>query len=92
MRHEFTAFIDDLKRTHGRNLVSVILFGSAAAGDFVREQSDYNVLIVMEKIGPADLRNAHACVREWVRMGNPLPVYFTSRELRDAADVFSTLR
>jgi hypothetical protein len=33
MKHEFTAFIDDLKHTHRRNLVSVILYGSAAAGD-----------------------------------------------------------
>jgi len=88
MKHQFTAFIDDLKQTHGRNLVSVILYGSAAAGDFVPEHSDYNILIALEKIGPADLRNAHATVREWVRMGNPLPVYFTARELEDAADVF----
>jgi hypothetical protein len=88
MKHEFTAFIDDLKHTHGRNLVSVILFGSAAAGDHVAEQSDYNILIALESIRPADLRNAHACVREWVRMGNPLPVYFTAREIEDSVDVF----
>jgi hypothetical protein len=54
----------------------------------VPENSKYNILIVLEKIGPADLRNAHACVREWVRSGNPLPVYFTAREIDDAADVF----
>ncbi|MBV9240651.1 MAG: hypothetical protein JO314_01470 [Acidobacteria bacterium] len=88
MKHEFTAFIDDLKSTHGRNLASVILYGSAAAGDHVRQHSKYNVLIALEKIRPSDLRNAQACVREWVRAGNPLPVYFTVRELHDAADVF----
>jgi len=88
MKHEFTAFIDDLKHTHGRNLVSVILYGSAAAGDYVPEGSKYNILIALEKIGPSDLRNAHACVREWVRSGNPMPVYFTVREIDDAIDVF----
>ena len=88
MKHEFTAFIDDLKHTHGRNLVSVILFGSAAAGDHVAESSDYNILIALEKIGPADLRNSHAAVREWVRTGNPVPIYFTVGELHDASDVF----
>jgi hypothetical protein len=88
MKHEFTAFIDDLKHTHGRNLVSVILYGSAAAGDYVPEDSKYNILIALEKIGPSDLRNAHACVREWVRSGNPMPVYFTAREIDDAVDVF----
>ena len=84
----FEAFIDDLKATHGKNLSSVVLYGSAAAGDFVPNQSDYNILIALHKIGPADLRNAHACVREWARLGNPVPVYFTISELQNAADVF----
>ena len=85
---QFAAFIDDLRSTHGKTLSSVILYGSAAAGDFVPHQSDYNILIALHKIGPVDLRNAHACVREWVRLGNPVPVYFTVSELQNAADVF----
>lgn len=88
MKQQFDAFIDDLRSTHGKNLVSVVLYGSAAAGDFVAKQSDYNLLIALEKIGPADLRNAHASVREWSRMGHPVPVYFTVSELQNAADVF----
>ncbi|MEO7659844.1 MAG: hypothetical protein ABIV48_09540, partial [Pyrinomonadaceae bacterium] len=31
---------------------------------------------------------AHACIREWARMGNPVPVYFTASEIENAADVF----
>lgn len=88
MKHHFEAFIDDLRQTHGKNLVSVILYGSAAAGDFVPKKSDYNILIALEKIGPEDLRKAHACIREWARMGNPVPVYFTVSELKNAGDVF----
>lgn len=88
MRHHFEAFIDDLKSTHGGNLAAVILYGSAAAGDFVPNRSDYNILVALEKIGPEDLRKSHACVREWARLGNPVPVYFTVSELQNAADVF----
>lgn len=88
MNEEFRAFIDDLKLTHGDNLVSVILYGSAAAGDHVPKTSDYNMLIALTKIGPADLRNAHACIREWRKLGNPTPVYFTVSELQNAVDVF----
>ena len=84
----FEAFIDDLRSTHGKNLSSVILYGSAAAGDFVPKQSDYNILVALHKIAPADLRNAQACVREWARLGNPVPVYFTVSELQNASDVF----
>lgn len=88
MIHHFRDFIDDLRTTHGDNLVSVILYGSAAAGDFVPNRSDYNILVALNKIGPEDLRLAHACVREWARLGNPIPVYFTVSELQNAADVF----
>jgi len=87
-QHQFAAFIDDLKTTHGRNLASVILYGSAATGDFVPKRSDYNILVALHKITPLDLRNAHASVREWHKMGHPVPVYFTVAELNNAADVF----
>lgn len=88
MNNQFAAFIDDLKATHGENLASVILYGSAAAGDFVPKQSDYNLLIALHEITPKDLRNAHSCLREWAKMGHPVPVYFTVNELETAADVF----
>jgi len=88
MKHQFDAFIDDLRATHGKNLASVILYGSAAAGDFVRKQSDYNLLIALHKISPKDLRAAQAPMREWNKLGHPIPVYFTVGELQNAADVF----
>lgn len=88
MQHQFADFIDDLKATHGRNLASVILYGSAATGDFVPRSSDYNILIALHKIAPKDLRNAYASVREWHKLGHPVPVYFTVSELQNAADVF----
>lgn len=88
MQHQFAAFIDDLKATHGKNLASVILYGSAATGEFIPKLSDYNILIALHKITPRDLRNAHASIREWHKLGHPVPVYFTVSELQNAADVF----
>ena len=80
--------IDDLRQAHGDNLASVVLYGSAAAGDDVALRSDYNLLIALNRITPEDLRVAQAPMREWQRLGHPLPVYFTVEELSDAADVF----
>jgi hypothetical protein len=80
--------LKDLQVTHGANLVSVVLYGSAAAGDDIELRSDYNLLITLNQITPADLRLAQAPMREWQRLGHPLPVYFTAEELSDAADVF----
>lgn len=80
--------IKDLSATHGENLASVVLYGSAAAGDSIELRSDYNLLITLNRITPEDLRLAQAPMREWQRLGHPLPVYFTTEELSDAADVF----
>ncbi len=84
----FNHLIDDLRSTHGDNLAAVVLYGSAATGEHVVNRSDYNLLIALNRITPEDLRQAQAPVREWQRLGHPLPVYFTTEELRDAADVF----
>ena len=84
----FNHLVGDLKATHGDNLASVVLYGSAASGDFVQLESDYNILIALNRITPEDLKLAQAPAREWQRLGHPLPVYFTFAELRDAADVF----
>ena len=87
--HEaFNHLIGDLRTSHGENLAAVLLYGSAAAGDHVARESDYNLLIALHRITPEDLRLAQAPMREWQRLGHPLPVYFTLDELRGAADVF----
>ena len=91
MKQQFDAFIDDLRTTHGKNLASVILYGSAAAGDFVPRQSDYNLLVALHRITPKDLRNANACMREWNKMGRSMPVYFTVSELQNTRRTFSRL-
>ena len=88
VQEALNSLVSDLRSTHGDNLASVVLYGSAAAGDYVELRSDYNLLIALNRITPEDLRQAQAPMREWRRLGHPLPVYFTVEELSDAADVF----
>lgn len=88
VQEALNGLVQDLRATHGDNLASVVLYGSAAAGDHIELRSDYNLLIALNRITPQDLRNAQAPMREWQRLGHPLPVYFTVEELSDAADVF----
>jgi predicted nucleotidyltransferase len=80
--------VEDLRSTHGDNLAAIVLYGSAAEGDYVETRSDCNLLIALNRITPADLRLAQAPMRNWQRLGHPLPVYFTLAELNNAADVF----
>jgi predicted nucleotidyltransferase len=88
VQEALNGLINDLRTTHADNLASVVVYGSAAAGDHIELRSDYNLLIALKRITPEDLRLAQAPMREWQRLGHPLPVYFTLEELSDAADVF----
>jgi len=88
VQQALNGLVEDLRATHGDNLASVVLYGSAAADDSRELQSEYNLLIALKRITPDDLRLAQAPMREWQRLGHPLPVYFTIEELADAADVF----
>jgi predicted nucleotidyltransferase len=80
--------LSDLRKAHGDNLASVVLYGSAAAGDQIELRSDHNLLIALNRITSEDLRLAQAAMRKWQDLGQPVPVYFTVAELQDAADVF----
>ncbi len=88
MEKELTALVEDLKKAHADNLVSIVLYGSAAAGEYVQGQSDLNVLVVLRHIGPEDLRASRPVVERWQKRGNPPPVYFTEEEMTRASDVF----
>jgi predicted nucleotidyltransferase len=80
--------IKDLRAAHGDNLASIVLYGSAAAGDHDEARSDHNLLIALDRITTRDLHAAHSALRQWEKLGQPIPVYFTVEELQDAADVF----
>lgn len=80
--------VDKLRAAHGENLASIVLYGSAAAGDHVERRSDHNLLIALNGIALEDLRNAQTAIRDWLNAGQPTPVYFTLEELKRAADVF----
>ena len=77
-----------LNEALGPGLKSVVLFGSAAAGDFVKGVSGHDVLIVADKLGAAELAALSAPLARWRQAGNPQPQLFTAAELAGSADVF----
>jgi len=81
-------FTEKLKTVCSDNLQAVVLYGSAAAGDYAAKGSDYNLLVVLNDLSPAALRSLAKPVAAWGRAGNPRPLLFTSKRLTDAADVF----
>ncbi len=80
--------VENLREAHGENLASIVLYGSVAAGDHIEQHSDHNLLIALSRITSEDLRLAQSAMRDWLKSGQSMPVYFTVEELKRAADVF----
>ena len=79
---------NELKTACGAGLKSVILYGSAAAGDHTGKKSDYNVLVVVEDLGVETLNALSKTAAAWAKAGNPAPLLFTEARLAKATDVF----
>lgn len=84
-----THFANRLKDCGGANLVTVVLYGSAAAQEFHAEFSDVNMLCVVRELTPSHLKALSPAVVEWTRNGHPAPLIFPRNELERAADVFA---
>lgn len=80
--------VTQLEAAYGETLRSVILYGSAVAGEHIARKSDYNVLIVLDAVPLDRIAVVGAILRSWGESGNPVPMTFTSAEWKSSSDVF----
>jgi len=81
--------VTQLRAAYGARLSSVVLYGSAAGGDHIKDRSDYNVLVLLESLDNAQsFVAASAVARAWREAGNPPPMTMTLDEWRRSSDIF----
>jgi hypothetical protein len=80
--------VNQLKAAFRDDLLSVVLYGSAAGGDHNPKRSDQNVLVIVKQVPVSAAKAIAATARAWADAGNPPPMVFTDREWRGSADVF----
>lgn len=88
MEKRLNQLVDKLKQAHGAGLVSVILYGSAAAGDYQGAISDLNIFCVLQRVGVEELRKSEKIVNWWRELGNPSPLLMARDEVRKSTDCF----
>lgn len=88
MEQKLAALVDRLKPAFGDSLVSAILYGSAAVGDWYEHSSDLNVLCVLTQITPHELVQSEPVFRWWREQGNPPPLLLSDEEVRTSTDSF----
>lgn len=91
MAHEklISEFVEKIKTAAGANLVSVILYGSGAEGEFHPEYSDLNLLCVLRDASFGSLSKIADVVEWWRGKKHHPPLVLTPGELKASADTFS---
>lgn len=91
MTHEnLTAeFVEKMQTAAGKNLISIILYGSAAEGEFHPEYSDLNLLCVLGDVSFTSLQKIADVVNWWRKKKHHPPLVLAPEELRSSAAEFS---
>jgi hypothetical protein len=84
----FSEVTADYKGLFGEDLVSIILYGSAAGQDFQPGSSDINFMVTLTENGIENIDRSFGVVDKWRKRGVALPLFLTEAYVRSSLDVF----
>jgi predicted nucleotidyltransferase len=82
-------FVERMRAAAGTNLLAAILYGSVAAGDYVADYSDVNLLCVLRETSFAAIEALAPAIEWWGKQKHRAPLLMSAEEMRRSADVFS---
>jgi len=84
----FPDITTDYKDVYDGDLISIILYGSAAGKDYRPGKSDINFMIVLSEVGIERLDRAFKIVKKWRKRNVAIPVFLTENYVETSTDVF----
>ena len=84
----FQAVIKDYQTIFGSNLLSIILYGSGARGEYIPQKSDINFLILLSDNGINSLSKAFEVVSRGHKSRVSTPLFLTKNYIQASLDVF----
>jgi len=88
-RELFNEFTKDYKDIYGNDLVSIILYGSSASGNYIPKKSDINFLIVLTETGITQLRKSLKIAAKWRKRMVSTPLFLTKSYITSSLDSFA---
>lgn len=82
-------FVKRARQAAEDNLESVILYGSAASGEYDTDFSDLNIFCVLRDTSLTSLHALAPAAKWWQQQKQPPPLFMTRSELERSADVFT---
>jgi len=84
----FVPLTQDYLKVFGKELVSLILYGSAAGGSYIKGKSDINLLVVLTADGIEKLSDAFAIIKYWRKRGFAVPLVMTQAFINASLDCY----
>lgn len=84
----FPGITADYKEIFGDDLISIILYGSAAGKDYRPGKSDINFMIVLSEEGIEQLDLAFKMVTKWQKRRVAVPLFLTENYVETSLDVY----
>ena len=81
-------FADKMVNAFTENMVSVILYGSAAGGEFIEGKSDINIMIILQSVRSVDLNIIKDSGRKFFHKGLAAPLVFERDHIKTSLDTF----
>ena len=84
----FDPLTRDYRQVFGNDLISLMLYGSAAGGSYIKGKSDINVLLVLTPAGMDHLENALTVVKHWRKRNVAVPLVMTKDFIAASLDSY----
>jgi predicted nucleotidyltransferase len=81
------AFVKGLEKIYGDGLVSAVVYGSAAGGEYSGKYSNINFAVVLKDTSLGSLKKASRLIRK-IKFSSVIPVFFTERYISTSTDIF----
>ncbi len=84
----FVPLTQDFRKIFRSELVSLILYGSAAGGSYIKGKSDINLLLVLTPKGLDNLAEAFETIKYWRKRGFGVPLVLTKAFIDSSLDCY----
>jgi predicted nucleotidyltransferase len=84
----FQSIVKDYQTIYGSDLLSIMLYGSGARGEYIPKKSDINFLILLSENGIERLSRAFEVVARWRKSRVNTPLFLTKNYVHSSLDVF----
>jgi len=84
----FDEFTRDYQGAFGEDLISIILYGGGARGEYIPKKSDLNFLVILTEQAMDRLREAFGLIGKWRKRRVNTPLFLTEEYIASSLDSF----